>query len=382
LGYRLYRICPTPTTESATVPPTAEFVLENDHLRMEVDPATGWLASLYDKATGAELVAGSRAPHTVVSEDPTDTWGHRVVTYALDGKPFQPRVVSWVECGPVRSIVRVESSYGGSTLIEELVLGRDARHLEVRVTLDWHEQLKLAKLRFPTRLTEPTATYEIPYAHLERPADGAEEPGQTWVDVSGTLPDGRRAGVTIVNDAKYAYDVSGGDIGITIARSPVYAWHEPRELEPDGRFSYHDQGRQRFCYLVVPHAGDWRAAGVVRTAAEHVQRPVTMFESYHTGRLPGKASFAEVVDGDHEGGEASVVPTVLKLAEDSDEQLVVRAFESAGRAGRLRLDLPMLDRTVEADFRPHEIKTLLVPTDPQQPVVEADALEDPREGEG
>jgi alpha-mannosidase len=239
----------------------------------------------------------------------------------------------------------------------------------VRLELDWHERLKLAKLRFPTALTDPTATYELPYGHLERPADGAEEPGQSWVDVSGELPGGKRAGLTVVNDAKYAYDVSGGDLGITLARSPVYAWHEPRELDPDGLYSYQDQGRQRFRYLLLPHAGDWRGAGVVRTAVQLLQQPVLTFESFHSGRLPPRSSFAAASDG-------SVQLTVLKVAEDGADHVVLRGHETAGVESAFSVDLPFLDRRVQATFAPHEIKTLLVPVDPEAPVREANLLED------
>ena len=41
-----------------------------------------------------------------------------------------------------------------------------------------------------------------------------------------------------------------------------------------------DQGRQRFRVRLVPHAGDWRDAGVVRLAAELNQPPYAMLESY------------------------------------------------------------------------------------------------------
>lgn len=366
LGYRLYWA--RPTSEPVVRVDAGKHVLENDHLRVEVDPGTGWLRSLVTKATGQDLVQGSPRPHVVVTDDPTDTWGHRVVTYARDGKPFQCTSVRLVEDGPVRSVLRIESAYGKSTLVEELALGHDDRHLDVRLTLDWHEQLTLAKLRFPTALTQAAATYEIPYGTLDRPANGHEEPGQSWVSVSGVLPDGSRAGLAVVNDAKSAYDVLDGEIGITLVRSPVYAWHEPRELEPDVEYSYHDQGRQNLHYRLVPHTGEWRQVGLVRASAELQQRPVVMFESFHTGSLPASRSFAAE-------DASTVAVTVLKQAEDGEQQVVVRAYEWAGQPARLKLELPLLGRTLEAEFAPHEIKTLLVPVDPAQPIVETDLLE-------
>ena len=54
----------------------------------------------------------------------------------------------------------------------------------MRVALDWHEQLKLLKLRYPTPVDADAATFETPYGHLERATNGHEEPGQSWVDVS------------------------------------------------------------------------------------------------------------------------------------------------------------------------------------------------------
>jgi alpha-mannosidase len=203
---------------------------------------------------------------------------------------------------------------------------------------------------------------ETPYGHLERPANGHEDPGQSWVDVSAP-----GAGLAVANDAKSGYDVRGSDIGISAVRSPVWAWHDPRTLEPGGAFEYMDQGRQRFRIRLVPHGGDWREAGVVRLAAELGQPPFALLESYHDGPLAAEASYAD--DG---GGD--VVVTVLKGAEDGDA-FVVRGYESAGRDACATIELPLLGRTIEADFGANEIKTFLVPRDPGLPVRETDLLE-------
>jgi alpha-mannosidase len=69
-----------------------------------------------------------------------------------------------------------------------------------------------------------------------------------------------------------------------------------------------------------------------------------------------------------------VVVTVLKASED-DDALVVRGYESAGRAVRATIELPLLGRTLEADFGPAEIKTFRVPRDPATPWVETNLLE-------
>jgi alpha-mannosidase len=359
LGYRLYTIHMGRAAAGALRASGA--TVENEHLLLELGQASGRIARLVHKATGVDLAAPS-ARHAVVVNDRSDTWGHEVTAYDDEIGEFECTSVRLVENGPVRAMVRVESRYGRSVLREDYVLGADRRYVDVNVVLDWHEPLKLLKLRYPTSVEAATATFEIPYAHLVRPAVGREESGQSWVDVSG---DGR--GLAVLNDAKAGYDVRGADIGISAVRSPVWAWHDPRELEPDGDFEYMDQGRQRFRVRLVPHDGDWRAAGVVRLAAELNQPPFALLESYHDGPLPNERSHAD--DG---GGD--VVVTVLKAAEDGGGY-VVRAFESAGREAEARLELPLLDRTIETRFGANEIKTFFVPRDAAEPVRETNLLE-------
>ncbi|WP_219413136.1 alpha-mannosidase [Pseudonocardia nigra] len=366
LGYRTYRIRPAAEQEAGAAVRAGDTVLENEHLTVEIDPATGWLRRLHAKAADVEL-AGPGG-HAVVVVDESDTWGHRVRAFDRVAGQFAPESVRLVEHGPVRAVVRVRSRYGESRLTEEFVLGAGARHVEVRVRLDWREQQRMLKLRFPTVLRDVTATHEIPYGSVERPADGSEEATQAWVDVTGTLPDGRRAGLSVVNDGKYGHDVRGGDIGITAARSPVYAWHEPKELDDDEEYAYLDQGLQEFTYLLLPHTGDRRAAGTVRRAAELNQQAFPLLESYHSGDLPQQGSFLAVDDD-------AVLPTVLKGAEDGDGDLVLRAYETAGRAAEATIELPLLGRTVKAAFGPSEIKTFRVPRDPARQVVETDLLE-------
>ena len=157
----------------------------------------------------------------------------------------------------------------------------------------------------------------------------------------------------------------GGSIGVTVLRSPVYAWHEPKTLDPDGIYDHLDQGRQEFTLRLIPHGGDWHDADVVRRAAELNQPVTAMLESSHAGPLPARASFAT-------DGQGTVVATVVKRAEDGDA-LVVRAYESAGRASPARIEV--LGRTIEADFGPHEIKTFRVPREGDGPVAETNLLE-------
>ncbi len=333
------------------------------------------MSSLLDKRTGLDVVAGARGEHTRICQDPTDTWGHRVVSYRWPGDPMPTTRMTLREAGPLRARLRVEREWNRSTMVEEFLLDHRSDALEVRVIIDWREHAHLLKLCFPTSVQDPVATYEIPFGAIEHPVDGAENPAQSWVDVTGTVG-GQPAGLAVVNNAKHGYDVSpatdGGDtvsIGITAVRSPVYSWHDPRLLDPDGFYSFQDQGMQTFSYRLVPHAGDWRAAGLARRAAELGSPMRAMVESFHPGSLPPQASFA--ADG---GGQIMI--TAVKGAEDDAAQadVIVRAVETTGRPGRARLELPMLGRAVEAGFGPSQLRTFRVPADGGE-VREVDLIE-------
>ena len=245
--------------------------------------------------------------------------------------------------------------------------------IDVSVMVDWHEKLKMLKLRFPVNVKFMKITHEIPYGHTERFANGEEEPGQSWVDVSGISRDREIPyGFSLLNDGKYSLDVNVRDIGLTVLRSPAYAHHIPAVLEPHGNYAFIDQGIQRFRYTLFPHAGSWETASTVRRAAELNQPPVALFATFHPeGTLPLSDSFMTVEP-------ENVMVTVLKSAEDGDA-FVLRAFETSGTLTRASIRLPKLERVIETDFGANEIKTFLLPHDPAKAIVETNLIEWPNE---
>jgi alpha-mannosidase len=369
LGYRLYRFGRRygQVTGGRPGDPDDQTVLENAHLRVELDPRTGWLSSLVDKGRDVELVPRATSGHAVVLEDTSDTWSHDLGSYDKEIGRFSCTEVSRVEDGPVRAMIRVESHFAGSSLVETFILGSRARHLEIRASLDWRERQRVLKLRFPNELRDPAVTYSVPYGRLPRPNQGSEEVAQAWVDVSGVLHDGAKAGCSLLNDSKYAYDVQGSDVGMTAARSPVYAWHDPYKLGPDEHYEYLDQGRQDFTYWLLPHAGDLDAAGTVRLAEELNERPFALPEHFHPGPLPPALGFAD-------DGGGGVLMTVIKWAEDGNG-VVVRAYDTTGHGGTARLELPFMGRHIDSSFAPGEVKTFLVPEQAELPVEEVSLLE-------
>jgi len=349
------------------------YLLENAHLRVRIDPRSGCIASFYDKRERFEIFRGDGG-RGIVIQDHSDTWSHGVTRFDDAIGVFAVRKVARIERGPVRSSIRVESVYGQSRLRQDILLYRDLDRVEVRVTVDWREQFKALKVRFPLNLSGALrATYEIPYGHIDRPTDGEEEPGQRWIDLSGTGHGIEGLyGLGILNDGKYSFDVSDRDLHLTVLRSPIYAHHVPYVPRPaaDGSYDdYHfiDQGVQSFIYVLAPHRGGWEDAGIVRRAEELNARPIAYIETFHAGPLPPHGSYLDV-DRDN------VSVSVVKKAEDNDD-VIVRCVEMAGRAVRATVRLTAWGRTIEAAFAPCEIKTFRLPSDPALPVRDVDLIE-------
>ena len=365
-GYRQFRVrrvepsAPPESTVHAT-----EKGLENENLRVTF--AGDGTISLYDKDAGAEVFrGGAGGARAVVIDDPSDTWSHDVVSYTKEIGAFGNASFRVLEDGPVRATVRVRTGYGASLMRTDWMLYAGARTLEAQVSLDWHEHQKILKFSFPVDVENPVPTYEIAYGFKVRQANGAEDPGQRWIDLSGERK-GKAYGLAVLNDAKYGYSVQDNDLRVSIVRGAAYGQHRPRQIDPNGEYIWQDQGIQTFRMVLVPHAGAWQDAGVVRRAEELTAPVPVLYQGIHRGTRPQSASFLSVDVPD-------VVVSDVKQAEDGND-LIIRCYETAGHATKATLDLALVHRHWTGEFHPLEIKTLRVPLAAGGKIREVNALE-------
>lgn len=368
-------------------------ILDNGLVRLHIDRSTRRPRLLVRPADGSkphDLLTD--APHALVLPDPSDTWGHRVRSFDGPGRQeFTVERVRVMEAGPVRAVLRVESTSAASRLVEDYHVVTGTTHVDVRCRLVWAQPNAVIKLRFPTCIDtvcndtpDVTAQWEAAYGCVERPADGAEQPLHTFVQVTGTV-DGVPAGLGVAVDGLFAGDVrqsasAGADIGLTAARSPLYAWHEPAPASaagPDGR--HLDIGEHEFTVRLIPFTPEpaapaqlaGRAAvgpvspAVTAAAADLVSEVVVLREGAHPGRVPSCWSYGSVTNG-----TASL--TVLKRAEDRPGR-VVRIAETSGAPTTARLRLG--GRQLAADLGAFEVRTLFVPDDPAAAAIEVDLCE-------
>lgn len=320
--------------------------LENDWVRLTFNRTSGALSSVYDKTNGREMLA-SAALAEVIEDYQNDTWAHAKDSLAGTIGAFGNGSLRLVESGAVCAVMRCESHYNDSTLIQDFTLYRDKPDIDVRVRLDWRETFRILKLTFPLKAENTRAVYEIPYGFIEKPSNGEEEPGQAWAAVCGEQ-DGEKASLAVLTDSCYSYCVDGHVLKFIAVRSAGWADHFGLK---DQDTLVMDLGWHEFAYSIVPGAA-LDPAELTRRAAALNQPPIVVRETFHRGELPRAASQASV-SCDH------VLLSVIKPAEDG-EGLIVRLSETANRPAHAQIDLPFADASFEADFRPLEIRTFRV----------------------
>ena len=113
-----------------------------------------------------------------------------------------------------------------------------------------------------------------------------------------------------------------------------------------------DQGIQNFRLLLVPHKNTWRESNIAKLAEEFSAPLIPIYQGIHGGTMPKSGSYLSV-NSDH------VLVTSVKLSE-KNENVIVRCVETAGIASRAALDLQFAKSKWTGNFKPYEIKSLLV----------------------
>ena len=303
------------------------LTLQNSDLRLTVDPKTGCITSLYDKRDQFETLAagacGNQLQAFVNNPKEYDAWNINPDAFnhpmPIDGVDS----VQLIDHTGLQGVIRIQRHWQGSTFTQNISLATGADHAVVSTDVQWHEKHIFLKAAFPLAATSPQATFEIPYGAIERPTTRNnsfekakfEVPALRWADEG----DGQH-GFSLINDSKFGYDVIGNLLRLSVLRSPTY---------PD---PHADQGPQHFRYELYPHAGDWKHALTVQHGYDFNYPLQAMQVDAHTGPLPASYSFASV-------SSPTVILTAMKKAEDSDA-LILRMYESAGKAETVKVKLP------------------------------------------
>lgn len=343
---------------------TDNYSMENDLIRIEFDKNTGYIKRLYDKKNNAEVISESAAVPLVIDEYKYDTWAHNIFIFRDEVAKFTDAKISLIETGPLRATIRITNYYNDSILQQDFTLYHNMADIEVKVKIDWREKHKMLKLSFPVNVDNPRATYEIPYGFIERPVDGEEEPGQKWLDVTGSINQNASYGLALLNDSKYSFDVKDNDMRMTVLRSPIYADHYGVR---DELCEYMEQGIHNFKYSLVPHRGIWKDADIPRKAVQLNTNFEHVVETYHMGYLPQKYEGIKV-------SRNNIIASVFKKSEDGKDY-ILRCCETNGTETDVTIEIPLLNKIIKTKFCRCEIKTFRISPNSNTDVSECNLIE-------
>ncbi|MBD6615858.1 alpha-mannosidase, partial [Komarekiella sp. 'clone 1'] len=341
VGYRIFWLSltpPLPPSPTPTLP--LEWILENEFLRVVVNPDTGDLSSVFDKAYQREVLSGA-GNQLQAFKDSGQYWDAWNIDPNYAQHPLPPTSLISIECleqGPVQSRVRVVRQLGESEFCQDYILQAGSPLLKIASTVNWQESQVLVKAAFPLNIEADFATYEIPCGAIRRPtkpqtpAEQAkwEVPALRWADLTGhTQGDADIYGISLLNDCKYGYDSQPNQLRLTLLRSPNWP-------DPDA-----DKGFHEFTYALYPHTDSWESSHTVRRGYELniplqvIMNPLTTQNSSramprYANNTPDGVKFLDL-------SSENLILMALKPAEDNPQQLILRCYECHGKTTELSL---------------------------------------------
>lgn len=347
LGFKTYVLgAKTPKKKSNSLK-VAGTRIENEFFRVDVDTATGWLGSIWDKRAGREVLDSSGNALQIFDDRP-DAWD--AWNIGLNEQyPSKFRKIEIVENGPVRVVLRVHHDYlkpgvkkshptedfPSSFFTQDIILTDGLDRIDFQTNVEWWETKTMLKVAFPVTVNNTVATYEIPFGTIERSTtllDSLDKgkwevPSLRWVDLSDDV-----YGVSLLNESKYGHDIKGNVIRLSLLRSPV--WPDPTA----------DRGDHAIRYALVPHAGDWKDNKSIQRGFEYNTPLLAVPTPIQEGTLPMSHSYVKLEP-------ENLLLSSVKQDEHGEGAWIVQWVEIEGRNSEAVLTLPKKIESVQkTDF--------------------------------
>jgi len=339
------------------------LTLRSNKAEWSIRTTTGLLESY--KINGIDFLK-PRAFQALVMDDDPDSWGMKVRSFrSYDGKfsamPEPERSqfaglagVKWnnvriIEEGPVRTVVEAFFQYDRSSICQRYKIPKKGSEFEVEVRVLWNEKDRMLKMAVPSVFRDGFCRGQVAYGVEEFEPTEDELVAQKWVSV--VSPDNRYA-LTVINDRVYGFDYKGGELRLSLLRSPAYATDlgDSGVLRTQDRFLPRmDQGERIFRFWINAGKAAELLTRVDREALVKNEIPMALC-CFPPGK--GKKIAPSLILSD----KAVQVPAV-KMAEDKN-WLVCRLFEPTGRSRKTRVTLAALNVQFDVSLGPFEIKTI------------------------
>ena len=396
MGYRCYSFVSAP----ANPPPAAQKtqqsnVIENRFYRVTVDPATGAVASIFDKQLNKELV------------DTKSTFKFDQYLYVSGGGQGQTQIVYLQKSLPVAQLTihpatdghvtrLTKTPYGQILSVESKDVHTPAIHTDIisfdnqkqiefvnHVTKDAVNQKEAVYFAFPIAVDQPDFAYEIQNGWVDPSHDMLKGAGLEWFSVRHwvSVSNGDLSAAIVPLDAPL---ITLGDINRGVwpdkfapASSSVFSyalnnyWHTNYRAEQGGKFTFRyvftsgsqlspenlaRLGREAMTPLELDEVVDQdkfdepaRPLAATPTSFLQVSAPNVVVENWKTAN-DGQGSILRLLEV---GGETATFRVTLPLF-NIEHAWITTAMEENQR------EIPLSGPFIQLSIKPHQILTLRI----------------------
>lgn len=341
------------------------LVLRSDKAEWAIRTSTGLIESY--KVNGIDFLK-PRAFQALVMEDYPDSWGMKVRSFrSYEGKfsalseqesarfagvaGSRLKNVRIIEEGPVRTVIEALFRYDQSYICQRYMIPKKGSEFEVEVRVFWNEKDRMLKLAVPSAFRDGSSRGQVAYGVEEFGPVEDELVAQKWL---GVVSSDNRFALTVINDRVYGFDYKGGEIRISLLRSPAYAADTGNSwsLRTQDRFLPRmDQGERIFRFWVNGGRAKDRLVFVDREALARNEAPVALC-CFPSGKGEGISPSLILSD-------RAIQLTAVKMAEDKN-WLVLRLFEPTGKKRKTHVAIPCINREFDLPLEAFEIRTIAV----------------------
>lgn len=319
LGFAVYDIQPSKTLGIYKTSLSAgKNILDNEYLKVTIN-AAGNISSIIDKKLGKEILSAP-ARLEFLKEHPA-YWPAWNMDWNDRKKPpidylGGPTLITLVENGPLRAIIRVERTTRNSNVAQYIQLFAGHTPLVIKNFVKWQSRGVSLKASFPLVASNSTATYNLGLGTITRDNNNEkkyEVPSREWFDLTDKSGN---YGVSILEDCKFGSDKPNDNtLRLTLLYTPVTNFYHDQATQ--------DWGLHEFTYGIYSHKGDWRT-GQTEWQARRLNQPLRVFQcKAHPGYLGKTFSFGQT-------SSPQIDIRALKKSENGS-MMIVRLQELLGK---------------------------------------------------
>lgn len=307
-------------------------VIENKIYRVEVDNA-GDICSIIDKRYGVEMVReGESFGYSVFTNNASPKWpAWEVIKDVIDQEPVKVDSgvkISVEELSAMRTVLKVEKSFGASSFVQRIILtdGAQDDRIDVQNSIDWNSMETLLKASFPVAFDAKEASYDLSLGSVRRGNNTItqyEVYAHQWADMTA---DDLSYGVTIMNDCKYGWDKPNDHtLRMTLLHTPSTG------KSKDKHQATMDLGHHEFTYSIIGHKGALDPAAADIASDFLNQGKIAFVTDIHSGSAK---QFSAV-----RSSSENIRVKAFKNAID-DDAVIVRIYNQSDKSAEAVLTFP------------------------------------------